>query len=594
MIDKIKGSVQEVCDAVSAILSVDVTVINTNLERVAATGKYKSEIGNKLPDGCYYSMILENEKINHLENIIEKEKCKNCKSVETCEELATLGYPIVAENGELLGVMGLIAFKECEKEYIQENYEAVNTFLKKLSYLLAGNLSYEVTIGDLYLKNKEMNNLIDSLDYGIIITDENFVIKSVNREALSLLKTSVENIKHKKIYDIFENFSRADINEKRILPLKSKFNNVDGEFAIDIVENKVDDNIKSYLFEVSKYSKVLKKAYDVLESKESITFEQILGESYILKNTINLAKQISPGDSSVMIRGESGTGKELFARAIHNASSRKNNMFIAINCASIPENLLESELFGYEKGAFTDANQRGKIGRFELANGGTLFLDEIGDLPIHLQPKILRVLQEGSFTRLGGNKSIDVDFRLITATHKNLEDMIKDNTFREDLYYRLNVIPINLPPLRERREDIQIIAKDKLGYYCAKLNKEMKEFSQELMETFYNHKWNGNVRELENIIEYLINITDDRVITKKFLPSSFADAKQVENLEPKSINYLEKNKNLKELTEEFEKTVISEYIKEYGNSTASKEIISRKLGMNLSTLYRKLYRYNLI
>lgn len=594
MIDRIKDSVQEVCDAVSAILSVDVTVVNTNLERVAATGKYKSEIGKRIPDGCYYSMILENKEVNHLENSFEKEKCKNCKSIETCEELATVGYPIVAENGELLGVMGLIAFKESEKEYIQKNYKAVNTFLEKLSFLLAGNLSYENTIGDLYIKNKEMKTLIDSLNYGIIITDEKFLIKSVNKEALSLLKVGIEEVENRKIYDIFENLSTMDISEKRILPLKSKFNKVDNEFMINVVENKIGDSVKSYLFEVSKYSKVLKNAYDILESKEAVSFQQILGNSFVLKNTINLAKQIAPGDSSVMIRGESGTGKELFARAIHNSSSRKNNMFIAINCASIPENLLESELFGYEKGAFTDASTKGKIGRFELANGGTLFLDEIGDLPLHLQPKILRVLQEGSFVRLGGNKRIDVDFRLITATHKNLEDMIKDNTFREDLYYRLNVIPINLPPLRERREDIQIIAKDKLGHYCAKLNKEMKEFSQELMETFYNHKWNGNVRELENIIEYLVNITDDRVITKKFLPSSFADAKQVENLEPKSINYLEKNKNLKELTEEFEKTVISEYIKEYGNSTASKEIISRKLGMNLSTLYRKLYRYNLI
>lgn len=594
MIDKIKDSVQEVCDAVSAILSVDVTVVNTNLERVAATGKYKSEIGNKLPDGCYYSMILQNEKINHLENIIEKEKCKNCKSVETCEELATLGYPIVAENGELLGVMGLIAFKESEKEYIHGNYEAVNTFLEKLSYLLAGNLSYEITIGDLHLKNKEMNNLIDSLDYGIIITDENFVIKSVNKEALSLLKTSIEKIKHKKIYDIFENLSSSDISEKRILPLKSKLSKENSEFVMDVVENKVGVEIKSYLFEISKYSKVLKNAYDILENKETVDFSQILGNSYVLKNTINLAKQISPGDSSVMLRGESGTGKELFARAIHNSSSRKNNMFIAINCASIPENLLESELFGYEKGAFTDANQRGKIGRFELANGGTLFLDEIGDLPIHLQPKILRVLQEGSFMRLGGSKSIDVDFRLITATHKNLEDMIKNNTFREDLYYRLNVIPINVPPLRERKEDIQIIAEDKLRHYCNKLNKESKEFSQELMEVFYSHKWNGNVRELENIIEYLVNITDDRVITKEYLPSSFLNIEQINNPKLESRNYLEKNKNLKELTEEFEKNVIFEYLKEYGDSTASKEIISKKLGMNLSTLYRKLYRYNLI
>lgn len=295
-----------------------------------------------------------------------------------------------------------------------------------------------------------------------------------------------------------------------------------------------------------------------------------------------------------MVRGESGTGKELFARAIHNSSSRKNNMFIAINCASIPENLLESELFGYEKGAFTDASNTGKIGRFELANGGTLFLDEIGDLPLHLQPKLLRVLQDGSFMRLGGSKKIDVDFRLITATNRNLEEMIKDNTFREDLYYRLNVIPINIPPLRERREDICVIAKNKLEHYCFKLNKEMKEFSKELQEIFCNYNWSGNIRELENIIEYLVNISEEKIISADLLPRSFYLNNQKEAVIEISNNYIEDGKNLKEMTENFEKSVLVDYLKEYGHSTNGKQIIAEKLGMNLSTLYRKLYRYNIM
>ena len=593
-IDRIKYSVQEVCEAVSAILSVDVTVVNTNLERIAATGKYKSQIGTRLPDGCYYSMILENDKLNTLDSLVEKEKCKNCKSVDMCEELATVGYPIVSNNGDLLGVMGLIAFNEAEKDYIYSNYEAVNTFLEKLSDLLAGNLNYENTIGDLYLKNKEMKNLINSLDYGIIITDENLRITSVNEEALKLLKTSFINIKEQKIYNIFENISVTDMDKKRILPLKSKLTNTDNEFMVKVIENKVDEDIKSYLFELSKYSKVLKNAYDILENKDTISFEQILGNSYVLKSTIHLAKQIAPGDSSVMVRGESGTGKELFARAIHNSSSRKNNMFIAINCASIPENLLESELFGYEKGAFTDASNTGKIGRFELANGGTLFLDEIGDLPLHLQPKLLRVLQDGSFMRLGGSKKIDVDFRLITATNKNLEEMIGDNTFREDLYYRLNVIPINIPPLRERREDIHLIAKNKLEHYCLKLNKGTKEFSKELQDIFCNHNWSGNIRELENIIEFLVNISEEKVISADLLPRSFNLNNRKDIEVEMSSNYIERDKNLKELTESFEKSVLIEYLKEYGYSTNGKQIIAEKLGMNLSTLYRKLYRYNII
>lgn len=591
-IDKIKNSVQEVCEAVSSILSVDVTVMNTNLERIAATGKYKAEIGSKLPAGCYYSNLLKDEELQSLDNSNDIKKCNNCETAESCEELATIGYPIISQEGKRLGVMGLIAFKESEKEYISQNYEAVNKFLKKISDLIAGNLNYEITIGDLYLKNKEMKNLINSLENGIIIADEKYNIVSFNDEIINLLEVKKEKIEGKKVYDIFENLNLFETHGKRILPTKSKLNNTNNNFMVKVVENKINEVTKSYLIEVSKYSKVLKNAYDIIEQKDVVTFDEILGDSYILKNTINLAKQISYGDSSVMIRGESGTGKELFARAIHNASSRKDNMFIAINCASIPEHLLESELFGYEKGAFTDASNTGKIGRFELANGGTLFLDEIGDLPLHLQPKLLRVLQDGSFIRLGGSKKIDVNFRLITATNQKLEEMIEENTFREDLYYRLNVIPITIPPLRERKEDIELIARKKLKHYCFKLNKEKKEFSEDILKRFCEHKWSGNIRELENVIEYLVNISEGKVITSDLLPKNFS-LYEKEDLKPKENLELE-DKCLKELTEDFEKNVLTRYLEEYGNSTLAKKKIAEKLGVNLSTLYRKLYRYNII
>lgn len=591
-IDKIKNSVQEVCEAVSSILSVDVTVMNTNLERIAATGKYKAEIGSKLPAGCYYSNLLKDEELQSLDNSNDIKKCNNCETAESCEELATIGYPIISQEGKRLGVMGLIAFKESEKEYISQNYEAVNKFLKKISDLIAGNLNYEITIGDLYLKNKEMKNLIDSLENGIIIADEKYNIVGFNDEIINLLEVKKEKIEGKKVYDIFENLNLFESHGKRILPTKSKLNNTNNNFMVKVVENKINEVTKSYLIEVSKYSKVLKNAYDIIEQKDVVTFDEILGDSYILKNTINLAKQISYGDSSVMIRGESGTGKELFARAIHNASSRKDNMFIAINCASIPEHLLESELFGYEKGAFTDASNTGKIGRFELANGGTLFLDEIGDLPLHLQPKLLRVLQDGSFIRLGGSKKIDVNFRLITATNQKLEEMIEENTFREDLYYRLNVIPITIPPLRERKEDIELIARKKLKHYCFKLNKEKKEFSEDILKRFCEHKWSGNIRELENVIEYLVNISEGKVITSDLLPKNFS-LYEKEDLKPKENLELE-DKCLKELTEDFEKNVLTRYLEEYGNSTLAKKKIAEKLGVNLSTLYRKLYRYNII
>src|SRR5699024_2742206 len=215
-----------------------------------------------------------------------------------------------------------------------------------------------------------------------------------------------------------------------------------------------------------------------LERDNSKGFDSILGNSAKAKEVVELAKQVAKSKSTVMIRGASGTGKELFARAIHNSSKRKDKPFIAINCSSIPQELFESELFGYDSGAFTGASKGGKIGKFELANNGTLFLDEIGDLPIHLQPKLLRVLQDECFVRLGGKELISVNFRLITATNKNLEEMVEKGQFRDDLYYRINVIPIEIPPLRQRGDDINILSEYGLEKYLEKLGKSDIIFSE--------------------------------------------------------------------------------------------------------------------
>ena len=319
--------------------------------------------------------------------------------------------------------------------------------------------------------------------------------------------------------------------------------------------------------------------------KDEINFSDICGDSAALQNIITLAKQISTGDSSVLIRGESGTGKELFALSIHYASNRRHKPFVAINCASIPDTLLESELFGYERGAFSGANTSGKVGRFELANGGTLFLDEIGDMPLHLQPKLLRVLQDGSFLRLGGKKTIKVNFRLITATNRNLENMIKNKEFREDLYFRLNVIPINIPPLRERKDDIPLLVNIKLAEYCQKLNKPQKKISNELMEVFCNAHWKGNVRELENVIEYLVNISEKTLITPKYLPDYFKsiDMNQQSHRIPDSAEILSHmdGKSLNNLTECFEKEILISYLKQYGTTTKAK----KKLQINSKSTY---------
>jgi formate hydrogenlyase transcriptional activator len=240
-------------------------------------------------------------------------------------------------------------------------------------------------------------------------------------------------------------------------------------------------------------------------------FEQIIGNSPALESVLEQVEQVAPTDSTVLIQGETGTGKELIARAIHNLSVRCGRPFIKLNCAAIPFDLLESELFGHERGAFTGAIAQ-KVGRFELADKGTLFLDEVGDIPPGLQPKLLRVLQEQEFERLGSTRTHQVDVRLVAATNRNLVDMVKRNEFRSDLYYRLNVFPVPLPPLRARREDIPALVEHFVEIYARRMGKQIEHIPPETMSALFSYQWPGNIRELQNFIERSVILTSGNVL----------------------------------------------------------------------------------
>ena len=267
--------------------------------------------------------------------------------------------------------------------------------------------------------------------------------------------------------------------------------------------------------------------------------------------------------------------EELFARAIHKESPRSTGPFIGINCSAIPESLLESELFGYESGAFTGASDKGKVGKMELANHGTLFLDEIGDMPLFLQVKLLRVLQERRIMKIGGTKYLDLDIRIIAATNQDLEKMIQSQEFREDLYYRLNVIPLTLPPLRKRKSDISEITNYFLNYFNQRFHKNILGFTEDAMQRLINHKWKGNVRELENIIEYLVNFSKGPYIT-------------IEDVAVRIPSIEEEHSSLEMKVREFERKIINQKLQEYGNDLDSKLKIAKELGISLATLYRKL------
>ncbi|WP_022856155.1 sigma-54 interaction domain-containing protein [Thermodesulfobacterium thermophilum] len=336
------------------------------------------------------------------------------------------------------------------------------------------------------------------------------------------------------------------------------------------------------------YEEKKKREFFEKEVKKKYQFYNLVYSSEQMRQIIKICEKISSTKAPVLIQGESGTGKELIAKAIHFNSDRADKPFIAINCAAIPENLLEAELFGYEKGAFTGAFTS-KPGKFELVNGGTLFLDEIGDLPLSLQAKLLRVLQEHTFERLGGTKSIKVDFRLISATHKNLKELISQGKFREDLYFRINVVNIYIPPLRERKEDIVVLIEHFLNQLNQKYQKSVK-ISKEVLKIFLEYPWPGNVRELENTLESMVILSDDELIIPEHLPEVFKScqiSQPKSDVQESSLQAI----NLKQQIEEEEKQRIISALKacKFNQTQAAK-----LLGMTRRQLNYRLHKYGII
>ena len=312
------------------------------------------------------------------------------------------------------------------------------------------------------------------------------------------------------------------------------------------------------------------------EVDRSFVFENIIGKSKAMKEMFGMVRQVADSKSTVLVMGESGTGKELISRAIHYNSNRKNYPFVTINCAAIPETLIESELFGHEKGAFTNAIEK-KLGRFEVAHQGTLFLDEIGELSLATQAKILRFLEEKEFNRVGGSKTIKVDVRLITATNRDLNQLLKKGVFREDLYYRINVVPIIIPPLRERKEDIPILLDHFIRKYNEEGNKRVKGVSKEALELMMNYEWPGNVRELENSIERVIALTSNEYIQPDELPIPLTNISKINGLRE---SVLTGKVSFLKAEEEFERGIILDTLKKtnYVQSHAAEMLgISRRI-----------------
>ena len=448
-------------------------------------------------------------------------------------------------------------------------------------------------------KTKRIKSIIDFAYEGIINVDQNGIIDTFNPQAEKIFKKEPCKVIGKNINKIFPefNFSKIVKTGQRI---EGKFWTVgDIKIVANIIPIKINNEVIRFVITFQKVSqiqrieqKIRKKIYlkgNVAENK----FEDIIGQSKIISNLKEEAKSYAQVDSPVLLYGETGTGKELFAQSLHNYSARKNKPFVAFNCAALPENIIESELFGYVEGAFTGAKRGGKMGFFEQAHEGTIFLDEIGEISQDIQARLLRVLQECKIRRLGDDRVIPVDVRIITSTNKNLNKLVKENKFRRDLYYRINVLNLKLPNLKERREDIPLLTKFFIKKYQYKFKKEIGGISEESMDILKSYNWPGNIRQLENIIERLIVRTRDHYIMPdlvKEVMEFFDDDKIMyvnnSNLESES-NRGENDLNIPLIgnLEDIERVIIKKIIKnEKGNKTA----VAKKLGIGRTTLWRKM------
>lgn len=393
-----------------------------------------------------------------------------------------------------------------------------NKISKYFKEIVPISYGLEKILGKSNRLESQFNVLLKIIDEGIIGVNNYGIINYVNKSSEKLLGIDKNNILGKYYKDVFPHipFDKV-IDDKRFLDeTLIKINEID--FIVKVVPIIDSDILYGAISILKKFSDVEKKQHKLRIQllgkghRAKYTFEDIVGDSKELIKTKKIAKRMAKSDSSILIIGESGTGKELFAQSIHNCSNRKDFQFVAVNCAALPENLLESELFGYEEGAFTGAKKGGKPGLFELAHMGTLFLDEIGEMPLALQARLLRVLQEKEVMRIGGDRVINVNVRIIAATNRDLKIMVEEGKFRKDLYFRLNVLPLKIPSLRERKEDILLLIDEFKKNFKADF-----VLTSEVINVFLNHSWEGNIRELRNYIEYLSNL-EEKVIDICHLP----------------------------------------------------------------------------
>ncbi|AKL95348.1 sigma54 specific transcriptional regulator Fis family [Clostridium aceticum] len=583
----IASNVQNISEAIASVIKVDVTVVDNEYKRIAGTGSYRERIGEEVNQNSVFGVAIKKGEGFIIENAGQHAVCLQCVDAKDCKEYAEVCCPIKVNN-EVVGVIGLIAFEEKQRDEILHNQSNLIKFLNKMADLISSKLLEQKNTDKIQLLVKELEVVLNSVDKGILAVDDKGRILRYNERALKLFQTSEKEIMHKNIKDFIGMATFRSLAKEKYKIKNGEFVYKNKEYHLrgvfDTNPISIDHESFGIVFVFSKLSDILNTVNDITTGTIATDFDEIIGDSLIFREVKLEAKKASQSTSTILIQGESGTGKELFARAIHFHSDRVKAPFIPINCAAIPEQLLESELFGYEEGAFTGAKRGGKAGKFLLATGGTIFLDEIGDMPLHLQTKLLRVLQEQMIEKIGGKELIPIDVRVVAATNQDLERKVLEGEFRQDLFYRINVIPLQIPPLRERKEDIFTLVEYLLSKCNIKLRKHIKEVDPQALDIFMHYHWPGNVRELENTIEYAVNMCNSSVIKKEDLPKRLI-SRDI-SLSPFKQERIIPIRDL-------EKREIQKAVAYYSNRKQNIAEAAEALGISRATLYRKIKEYDI-
>jgi len=588
----IQADTQVLAEAISAIIELDTVIIDENLIVVAGTGRFKKRVGIKEEGGdrnagYLYGRVITNGKAEIVEDASNDPTYDPSVQKGTAEELAEICCPIIGHD-IVLGAIGLVAVTEEQRQYLLSRKGRFLEFVLRMGHLLASNAIEADALQNNIIVTRQLRTIIESIDNAMLSVEKNGTIIHCNELGANLIRRKKRNIIGKHITEIWPGSPILSVlntgigydwNEESY---QSSNNAMEFMVTVNAVfsENDVIGAVASF----RDVAELRQKAYDMMVTVPRVGIDAIWGESLPMEKLKETVLQVAQSNANVLITGETGTGKGLVASAIHHSGPRLAGPFIPVNCGAIPDNLIESELFGYREGAFSGAKRGGKPGKFELAHNGTIFLDEIGDMPLRLQPKLLHILQTKMVERLGGVKPIAANARVIASTNRDLESMITENEFRNDLFFRLNVIPIHIPPLRLHSEDIVMLLERFLEKFCRNEGKLINGVSKDVQDLFLSYSWPGNVRELENTVEYMASMTTQDIITMDSVPA---------RIKGQQLGSTPSGMSLDALLQNYEKSLLRERLHEMGNLPGKVDKLADLLHVSRATLYRKLNKFDI-